>query len=426
VSQLPQLRASFVDAARRQESGRVPAARRRRRSLRLSLAVAVGLLVLAAAALAATGVLRTGAPVRPSAPLTPTVGLGVPARGGSRVLHVRSADPAGGPAWGIRLVHTTRDLLCAQVGRLYHGELGVLGIDGAFHDDGGFHPLPPDTIARQPGATSCHPQGVQVSLEISGIPASGLMPERGSLGPLSRVRWVSYGLLGPDAVSVTYTYKGASHSIPVEPVTGAYLIVLPGIETGADHDDITYGGSSGISRPGAGSPLPNPAGALTAITYRFDSRTCRDTIEAHSSDPCPRPQGVPPGRRDLLHSTALHRPIHVRLHRTTGPGGYGAVLAFTAPYAVPNALSGYSIASPSPCHEGTTIDPIDRDVKRGASVTVPLEAVFANACGRSIILEVLYSPRQAQPAPGAGTVIVGRVAVKRPADAGADLQRSAR
>jgi hypothetical protein len=416
VSQLPQLRASFMDAARRHERLRAPVARRRSRPLRLSVAVLVGLLALAAAALAATGVLRTGTPVRPSRPLAPTVGLGVPARGGSRVLHVHSADPAGGPAWGMRVVHTTRDLLCIQVGRLYDGQLGVLGLDGAFHDDGRFHPLPPDTIGRQPGATSCHPEGVRVSLEVSGIPAGGLMPEYGAIGPLAHALWVSYGLLGPDAVSVTYTYKGTSHSVPVEPVTGAYLIVLPGIEAGADRDNITYGGSSGVSRPGAGAPLPNPAGALTAITYRFRSSTCRDTIQARSPDACPRPQGAPPERRDLLHSSAgLDRRIHVRLHRAAGPGGYNAVLSFTAPYAVANALSGYSIASPTPCHEGTTIDPIDRDIKHGATVTVPLGAVFANACGRSVILEVLYSPQQAEPVPGTGTVVVGRVAVKRPA-----------
>ena len=315
----------------------------------------------------------------------------------------------------MRLVHTTRDLVCIQVGRLYHGALGVLGVDRAFHDDGQFHPLPPDTIARQPGATSCHPEGVQVSLEVSGIPASGLMPELGALGPLSRVRWVSYGLLGPDAVSVTYAYEGADHSIPVEPVTGAYLIVLPGIETGPNRRGITYGGSSGIGRPGTGAPLPNPAGALTVITYRLGSSTCEDSVEVRSPNPCPRPHGLSAGRRgSLAPSVSLHRPLHVLLHRAKVPGGYDAVLSFTAPYAVRNALSGYSIASPAPCHEGTGIDPIDRDIKGGATVTVPLEAVFANACGRSVTLEVLYSPRQGEPTPGAGSTLVGRIAIKPP------------
>ena len=194
MSRLPQLRASFMDAAERR--ARAPArvaGGRRQQPLRMVVAAALVLLLLAAAALAATAVLRTGSPVRPSR-LTPTVGLGTPAPGGSRVLGVSFADPSGGPAWGIRLVHTTRDLLCIQLGRLYRGSLGVLGLDGAFRDDGQFHPLPPDTIGRQPGATSCQPEGVRVSLEVSGIPESGLMPEfGGSRGALAG----QMGLLWP-------------------------------------------------------------------------------------------------------------------------------------------------------------------------------------------------------------------------------------
>jgi len=414
VSRLPQLRASFMDAAERRTSAPARVGRGRRPPLRVGVVVALALLVLAAAALAATGVLRTGSPVRPSGRLVPTVGLGVPAGGGSRVLGVSFADPAGGPPWGMRLVHTTRDLVCIQVGRLYRGSLGVLGLDGAFHDDGQFHPLPPDTIGREPGATSCQPEDVRVSLEVSGIPESGLMPEVGNLGVLSRDRWVSYGLLGPDAVSVTYNYQGASHTIPVEPGTGAYVIVLPGIEPGANpRNGITSGGSAGASRPG-GSSLPNPAGALTAITYRLGNTTCQDSIEASAPNPCPRPRSAPTRGRFLEPSLHLNRRITVHLHPAGVPGRYSAVLTFTAPYAVPNALSGYSIASPWPCHEGTDVDPIDRDIRAGATVTVPLEAVFANACGPSVVLEVLYSKREAAPFPGAGTVLVGRTIVERP------------
>jgi hypothetical protein len=412
VSRLPQLRATFLAAAERQTSA--PERRASRRRLPLIALAVLSLLLVAAAALATSGVLRIGSAVRPSGRLTPTVGLGVPARGGSRVLAVRSADPAGGPPWGMRVVHTSRDLVCIQVGRLYRGALGVFGLDGAFGDDGQFHPLPPDTIGRQPGATSCQPEADRVSLEVSGIPESGLMPESGNLGALSRDRWVSYGLLGPDAVSITYSYRGTSHTVPVEPGTGAYLIVLPGIEPGANRrNGVTSGGSSGASRPG-GSPLPNPEGALTAITYRLGAATCQDSIEAEASNACPRPRQVFPHRVFLQPSQHLHRPVHVRLRPTTAPGGFSAVLTFTAPYAVPNALSGYSIASPTPCHEGTVIDPIDRDIKAGAIVTVPMEAIFANACGPSVILEVLYNPREEHRIASPGTVVVGRITVQRP------------
>jgi len=413
MNTLPQLRASLVAAAERQGQSAARAPRARRRTLRLALVAALVLLALAAVAVAATGVLGTGAPVRPTQPLKPSVGLGVPARGGSRILRASAADPAGGPRWGLRLVHTTRDLLCIQLGRLYHGQLGVLGLDGAFGNDRRFHPLPPDTIGRQPGAVNCQPEGGAVSLEVSGIPESGLMPEEGGLGVISRDRWVSYGLLGPDAVSVTYTDRGRSHTLKVEPGTGAYVIVLRGIETGPNRHGITSGGSGGAERPG-GPPLPNPDGAITSITYRLDGHICEDSVKVAAARPCPRPSAAVRAP-SLTPSRDLRRPLRVRLRRSALPGGYSATLSFTAPYAVPNALSGYSIASPSPCHGGgTIIDPINRDIVARARVTVPLEAVFANACGDSVLLEVLYSAAHSEPVPGPGSVLVGRVRVAIP------------
>ncbi len=126
----------------------------RRRGIPLGLIVAVLLLAVTATALAFTGILATGPAVRPTRGLSPTAGLGMPARGGSRLLAVSAPDPAGGLPWGMRIVHTTRDLVCVQIGRLYHGELGLLGRDGAFGDDGRFHPLPPDAIRRDLGVGS--------------------------------------------------------------------------------------------------------------------------------------------------------------------------------------------------------------------------------------------------------------------------------
>jgi hypothetical protein len=77
-------------------------------------------------------------------------------------------------------------------------------------------------------------------------------------------------------------------------------------------------------------------------------------------------------------------------------------------------MSGYSITNPATCHEGTVVDPIDRDIKAGATVTVPMEAIFANACRSTVTLEVLYNPREERRIPSAGTVLVGRITVKRP------------
>ena len=128
-------------------------------SRRVNAVVMAVVLVLAggAIAVAATGVL-SGSPVKQQGRLSPNAGIGVPAPGGSRLLALRAADPQGGLPWGMRLVHTTRGEICVQIGRLDDGQLGQLGIDGAFHDDGRFHPLAPDILPEysDSGDVSCN------------------------------------------------------------------------------------------------------------------------------------------------------------------------------------------------------------------------------------------------------------------------------
>ena len=65
-----------------------------------------------------------------------------------RLLPLRAADPGGGAPWGMRIVRTSDGLLCAQVGRVSHGALGQLGLDGAYGDDGRFHPVAQGEFAQ--------------------------------------------------------------------------------------------------------------------------------------------------------------------------------------------------------------------------------------------------------------------------------------
>jgi len=120
--------------------------RRARVHVRVALVVLVLVLATAAITLAATGVILTGSPVGTVRAPIATAGEGIPVAGGARLLPLRAPDPAGGLPWGMRIVHTTRGLICVQIGRLNDGQLGQLGVDGAFHDDGRFHPLPPDAL----------------------------------------------------------------------------------------------------------------------------------------------------------------------------------------------------------------------------------------------------------------------------------------
>jgi hypothetical protein len=120
--------------------GRAPA------HVRVALVAFALVLATSAITLAATGVILTGSPVGTAHAPIATAGEGIPVAGGARLLPMRAADPAGGLPWGMRIVHTTRGLICVQIGRVYDGQLGQLGVDGAFHDDGRFHPLPTDAL----------------------------------------------------------------------------------------------------------------------------------------------------------------------------------------------------------------------------------------------------------------------------------------
>ena len=108
-------------------------------------ALAVGL-VAAGSALAASGVFRTGQPIGANVPGSPDAYKGVAVARSVHVLGLEVSDPEGGPPWGLRIIRTTRGLKCVQVGRLVDGRIGVLGEDGAFRNDGLFHPLSSDFL----------------------------------------------------------------------------------------------------------------------------------------------------------------------------------------------------------------------------------------------------------------------------------------
>jgi hypothetical protein len=329
-------------------------------------------------ALAVTGTFSTGSAVRPPVRPVASAGAGVADRG-TRLLAMRVADPAGGLPWGMRVVHTTRDLVCLQVGRIDGSQLGVLGQDGAFDDDGRFHPVAPDVVEFHRSTTelsSCLTPGQTTSLEAD-IPQNGVFGERNSKAiPNSDRRWISYGLLGPRAVSVSYTTEGHEHTIAVDHDSGAYLVVLPSNPKGGFES-----GGGAVST----TQFVTPQGAISSITYRVHGSLCsesRPAGEASSAHPqCPRPLvAARPGA-----PRRLNRPIGVRL-----AADGAAVVTFTAPRAVRSALSGYTVEIPIPCHEGTDGIPVERDVRAGEEVHVDIPSAFANACGHTITVRVVY------------------------------------
>ncbi|MGD0454520.1 MAG: hypothetical protein ABSB69_13070, partial [Solirubrobacteraceae bacterium] len=257
-SELPQLRRALMLAAERQaahaqghsaqasEPWPLPRRSPRWRPLlrcstarhgSIGLMFAVGLLMLAAVAYATTQLIQTGSPVTSEERFSANAGVGVAIPKTEGLLGIAAPDPAGGPPWTMREYDTSRGLGCVQVGRLVGGRIGVLGQDGAFHDDGRFHPLPTQTSQAEGNCVLLDAHGhAFLGVGTYDEPASGLPRECHLLGSRaasercsrSDPRDVFYGLLGPDARSITYTAEGLTRTIPTVGDEGAYLIVERG------------------------------------------------------------------------------------------------------------------------------------------------------------------------------------------------------
>lgn len=341
------------------------AARRTRGRKRrwLFAGVPVALAVTGTAALAATGVIPIGSPV--SAPgdqyRKPDRGTGVIVPGTDRLLDLSTPDPDGEPPWGMRIVSTTRGLGCMQVGRLVDGRIGVLGRDGAFANDGRFHPFADSTVgnicASLDGAGRLFANSMRTL-----VPASASL--RGECWPRAAVRGVPersfcddrslrnlhFGTLGPEAVAITVDGR----RIPLAAPEGAYLLVR------------RPPASMRSSVQGGGTPWPDNR-PITAIHYR-DGSACEVTVHGPER-PCKMPGYVAPARPDV---TPRDIPVSVRL-RQGRSGRWTATVRFTAPVAVTDASSHYEIRLTPPPRKtrgwSHMILPTDRNIAQGENVS---------------------------------------------------------
>jgi hypothetical protein len=383
----------------------------RPRRVNAPLIAAIVVLAGGAIAAAATGVL-TGSPVsNPAGPPVPRAGYGVPAAGGSDLLALRVADPEGGLPWGMRVVHTTRGLVCVQVGRVYRGQLGQLGVDGVFNDDGRFHRLGSNVLygtSEEPIQCVLPSQSflyADASTDRSGDP----VPSEG-VRPLAReLRSISFGLLGPDAVSVTYKTSSGRRTEPVSPPAGAYLIVEPVAHAGRQFENggafigpvPQHGAFIGPVPQHAGFPLLPLGNTVSAITYRLGSLTCTIGFGAPVSTPCPTSRSALPVSRKPAHN--LNEPLHLTLVKDTpavcraaflNDPCYQVLLQFKAPYPVTNAASEYTIETKANCPNKPVASwSIERDIKRGETVKELSNSSFhPSACAATETLQVRYQP----------------------------------
>ncbi|HEY5197133.1 MAG TPA: hypothetical protein VIJ51_08915 [Solirubrobacteraceae bacterium] len=449
MTRLPELRDALLDAGRREHDSppaddppttaasagrrRHTTARRRGRHTSLLAAALAGLLVLAAAGFAATRLIQSGTPITPPAGFSPTprAGFGMLSPGSARLLQITAADPAGGPPWGMRVLRTTRGLGCVQVGRLVDGEIGALGQDGAFADDGRFHALPATAIST---GTMCEPLDAAgqtfVAVSSHGAAASGVVQDCQKapirlpanlpadvrarlrrLGPTpicppEDLRTLYYGLLGPKASSLTYRSPGGQLvTTPTVGPDGAYLVVLPG--TGPHTPPTSY------STVGA-----SPASGIVSVQYTGGARcVIPPANRLGGATPCPT-VGAVPVHSGQVSSQQVATPIHASLTKSP-KGAWTLHLRFIARVAVTSIRSSYDdlvvVPRTSACGGimlggGTSID-------ARAGQVLNLEMPIPGACHRTLTGRVTYvrtSGLSRLPPPLGDGPLVGRFAITVP------------
>ncbi len=206
-------------------------------------------------------------------------------------LAVVVSDPEGsGPAWGMKTYRVKGDMTCFQVGREQSGRIGAVGAYGSFGNDGRFHPftfsdvgfgtcVPNDAhqhafdnvaYANAPASASGEPCPTFARGFPPHMPASlkaRLSAQRHAADCEPRnQRLVAFGLLGPDATSVTYRTAHGTATTPTHGPDGAYLIVEP-------VNPAICGTQCGYSGGGGSTAMRLPIGLIQTITYR-DAPTC--------------------------------------------------------------------------------------------------------------------------------------------------------
>ena len=434
-------------AAARQGSACAPERRRSWFSNRLHALSAAAALLLGggAVALAATGVL-SGSPVKPEVSPNAAAGNGLPFAGAAAHLAPLASDPGGGLPWGMRIERTTRGQLCVQVGRVDGTQLGELGLDSAFDDDGRFHVLAATVLPPGYGGSAdqveCVPDGSTVIFEdlnadrsgvrllpaeFSGPPPKhpGEAPHPTGVPPVGDRRALAYGVLGPHAISVTYKTPTGMRTIPVSRPNGGFLIVEP---AGYIKSEDTIGGS--ISGTAESSSVdvglekrPGLPRMLAAATFRFGGHSCSQGVGAPVTRPCPMPTISVPRHP---HVRRLGQPVHLLLLAQSHAECNAAYLKFpcfkgqvefTAPYAVSSAGSEYEIEGIARCEIDGRIETswsLERDVKAHELVKTDSlgRFVYAPPCASTEKFQVSFQKR-----PGTATatipekVIIGTVSL---------------
>ncbi|MEV4419143.1 hypothetical protein AB0L40_04100 [Patulibacter sp. NPDC049589] len=230
----------------RRASGRRPAPTRRRPRLLVAVVATLAATATFTATAAVALTAATGSPV-PGFARGDTTNV-FPDSGTTRITDVRSADPTGGPAWGVRVGRTADGLVCVGAGQVSaDGTFGVRGLDGRFRAIAPF------------GNDSCGP-----------APRSGrpLVQLRGFSGPGSRsptgATSVVFGSGGPGLRSVRIATAGGAPRPVAVGDSGTFVLAVAGLPEGAA-PQVRLRWDDGAERNvelGRDSSLPDPGGRL--------------------------------------------------------------------------------------------------------------------------------------------------------------------
>jgi hypothetical protein len=356
-------------------------------------------------------------------------------------LVAETPDPHGGLPWGLRQFQTTRQMTCLQVGRVQDGTIGVIGQDGAWQDDHRFHPISPNAyIADSCSATDAHGAafnnvsvlGAIASADVpwgtgrqSGECRTGAEPHQFPLCPPADLRKLDYGLLGPEAISITYVgTNGRLYTETTNGPNGAYLIVRASSST-LSCSQTSGGGQSCTSGSGRFSGPSLQSGVITSVTYR-NGHVC--------NLPAPTSAGAAQASCPPIHTSTSEIPqTHVRVRvtradqycaprrgqtvkrcpqqtqglvRLGGPSNQWLVIfSFTAPTSTEahgRTYYYFTADAPGRCPNASQFGEYNEAVRRGQRVT--LWAAFDKRCpGRGHGTISLITPTTAHPVPGEGS-----------------------
>jgi hypothetical protein len=402
---------------------------RRRRARRLALVAAAAALLTAGVAFGA-GLIRLGAPVKTAESFeTASSPFGTVTPGSVSVLPISTPDPQGGPPWGMRVFTTSRGVGCVQVGRLLDGHVGALGVDGAFGDDELLHEVPVASSSTLACSALDANGGVFVNLSKSDEPANALLgPEQapsrahrhpqavcvpsiatpaevssveGRICPQADERDLYYGLLGPDAQSITYSSEGTSRTIPTVGPDGAYLIVTDA--TSVEPENAFNVGANGVV------PVDGP---ITEIHYSNGAAchlTGQNSMETACSPALAEPVGYAPVG-PVPTAAQIAAPLSVTLVPATG-GGQDAQVSFSSRISVDGVRSQYKIE--------WTRSPVDGEtaylegIAAGQQVTLQTGQLPAGGDEVRVVLQYATGPELLE-GPGTVEIPVGQASVNVP------------